>query len=80
MYSIRMLAGLGGLLLATACSGNTTLTGPGSHEPPVRPSFSSRACKAPRIIGGPVQMKHPDATATGPGACAASATGILLGQ
>jgi hypothetical protein len=76
---MRMLAGLGGLLLATACSGTTTLTGPGTPEPPVRPSFSARACKSPRIIGGPVQMGHVSAAVTGPSACAAGATGILLG-
>jgi hypothetical protein len=77
---MRMLAGLSGLLLATACSGNTTLTGPGNPEPPVRPSFAARACKSPRMIGGPVQMPRANAAASGPTACAAGATGILLGQ
>lgn len=77
---VRMLAGLSGLLLAAACSGNTTLTGPRNPEPPVRPSFAARACKSPRIIGGPVQSRHLSAAASVPAACAAGATGVLLGQ
>ena len=77
---MRILAGLSGLLLATACSGNTTLTGPGNPEPPVKPNFAARACKSPRIIGGPVPMQHLSAAATVPSACAAGATGILLGR
>jgi hypothetical protein len=77
---MRMLAGLSGLLLATACSGNTTLTGPRSPEPPVRPSFAARACKSPRIVGGPVQIPHVSAAASVPAACAAGAASVLLGQ
>ncbi|HEY8258218.1 MAG TPA: hypothetical protein VIG08_11250 [Gemmatimonadales bacterium] len=74
---LRMLAGGCGLLLAAACSGNTSLTGPGDTGANVRPDFATRSCKMPRIIGGPVQMKQFGATVL-PGACAARAGDVPL--